>query len=83
MGAVGFAFFLAIGAIGSAFLLGPLGRSIGKRIGGRDPVALDQDAAARLSEMEHRMAELEERVDFAERMLSQGRESAQLDRGAP
>jgi hypothetical protein len=28
------------------------------------------------------MAELEERVDFAERMLSQSRESAQIDRGA-
>jgi hypothetical protein len=82
MGAIGFAFFIAIGAIGSAFLLGPLGRSIGKRIGGREAGSPDPDAAARLSEMEQRMAELEERVDFAERMLSQSRESAQIDRGA-
>ncbi len=80
MEAAGFAFFIAIGAIGTAFLLGPMGRSIAKRIAGRDPVHLDDDATARLAEVEQRLveaeqssariAELEERLDFAERMLS-------------
>ena len=81
MGAAGFAFFLAIGAIGSAFLLGPMGQAIARRIRGREPVASDPDAASRLGEMEQRMAELEGRVDFAERLLSQSREARQLDRG--
>ena len=76
-----FAFFASVGLIGVSFLLGPIGRSIAKRLGGRDPASLDDDAAARLADLEHRLSEmeqahgriadLEERLDFAERLLSQ------------
>jgi hypothetical protein len=75
-----FALFAAIGLIGAAFLLGPIGRSIAKRVAGREPPALDEEALVRLREVElrlteveaanTRLAELEERLDFAERLLT-------------
>ena len=39
-----------------------------------------QAALARLEENEHRLAELEERVDFSERLLAQQNEQAKLER---
>lgn len=88
MDATGFAFFLAIGAIGASFLLGPVGRSIAKRLGGREQMPIDEDAAARLQELEQRlmdveqatsrMAELEERLDFAERLLTRNNPAERL-----
>ena len=44
---------------------------------------LDQIAErlARLEETEHRLAEVEERLDFTERMLADGRAPAALPRG--
>lgn len=39
-----------------------------------------QAALARLEEQEHRMAELEERVDFSERLLAQQNDQAKLER---
>ena len=89
MEAAGFAFFMGIGAIGTAFLLGPIGKALAKRLGGREAPP-DEDVAARLQELEHRvaeldqanarLAELEERLDFAECMLSRpGAEAQRLD----
>ena len=39
------------------------------------------DRLARLEETEHRLAEVEERLDFTERMLAEGRAPAALPRG--
>lgn len=39
-----------------------------------------QSALARLEENEHRLAELEERVDFSERLLARQDEQAKLER---
>ena len=48
-----------------------------------DPELLDglADRLARLEETEHRLAEVEERLDFTERMLADGRAPTALPRG--
>jgi hypothetical protein len=83
-----FALFLAVGAMGMAFLLGPIGQGFARLLSGRrgmvdaktglstDEVAAERIATleARVHELEQansRMGELEERLDFAERMLAQ------------
>jgi Tfp pilus assembly protein PilO len=72
-------------------VLYPLMRAIGRRIEGRasgvDPAlrAELEQLQARVSEVEalqHRLMELEERVDFAERLLSQRREPQRLEKGS-
>ena len=58
-------------------LRGPLGKAMADRIAGRasDRAALpDEHVVAELDDMRRRMNELEERVDFAERALTRGRE---------
>ncbi len=65
------------------YVIPPLGRAIGRRLEGT-PVPSDELSALR-SEVEElralasRVPELEERVDFAERMLAQGREPSRLE----
>jgi hypothetical protein len=82
-----FAMYLAYGFIGLGFLFGPIGVAIGRRIGGRQPQQVDEagleEMRQRLGELEAqqaRVAELEERVDFAERLLASGAPPAQLHR---
>lgn len=89
-----FAFWLAIGAIGVAFWVAmyPLIAALAKRIsgGGAAEDRMSQ-LEARLAAVEARslgtgevdaqdarMAELEERLEFAERLLAQGREVPRL-----
>ncbi len=76
-----------------AFLAGPIGRAIGRRIAGTvtGSGTTDEAGTARLAELEHRlldletaqarMTELEERLDFAERMLA--RPEADPERALP
>ncbi len=82
-----FAYYLASGAVGLALVLGPVGQAIARRLtskGSVDPRTglSTADMAAqriesleeRVQELEHgaaRVAEVEERLDFAERMLAQ------------
>jgi hypothetical protein len=84
-----FAFWLAMGLIGISVFFGPVGRALGRWLEPRrtpaqpDPERLG-DIEHRLTELEqsqHRVAELEERVDFAERMLAQHRDPARLGDG--
>jgi hypothetical protein len=59
---------------------GPLGDAIARRIGGSghpESGARDQE----LTELQTRVAELEERIDFTERVLLQERQSSQLRPG--
>jgi hypothetical protein len=74
-----FAFGLSIGAIGLGLLIGPVGRAIASWIeskigpGRRDP---SPELQVRLSDpeaMAHRVQELEERLDFTERVLASGK----------
>lgn len=68
-----------------AVILTPIMRALGRRLEGRpsvDPVVRDEldRLRARLEELEqtqHRLLELEERVDFAERLLTAQRRDAE------
>ena len=89
------AFWLAMGGLGSAMLLGPIGQAIARRISGRhaDPttgLTTGEMTAERVAAMEDRLQQLEaerhqleERVDFAERMLTEAKgEARRIDQGA-
>lgn len=80
-----FALFLAVGAAAVALLTGPVGQAIARRIGGgksrgETGLSTGEMAAERVAELEARVSELEavqarlleleERVDFAERLLT-------------
>ncbi|HEU5218157.1 MAG TPA: hypothetical protein VFU23_05825 [Gemmatimonadales bacterium] len=68
--------FISVGVV--LVLRGPVGKALARRIEGK--VGADPALAERLEELEHRLAELEqerarmgeleERLDFAERMLA-------------
>lgn len=67
----------------AALAYSPVGRALADRIRGRAPLArgLDDDADDRLRVLERRVVELEERADFAERLLAQQREAERLPPG--
>jgi hypothetical protein len=73
------------------WLLRPLVLGLGRRLEGRgmDAAALAEldDLRSQLRELDgvqHRVADLEERLDFAERMLTAGRdEGARIEGGRP
>ncbi len=73
---------LAITGILGFVALGPIGRALARRIEGQAAGPGEfGDLERRLMELEHqvgRTAELEERLEFAERMLLQGREGGRL-----
>ena len=75
MGEFGFfALFGSVGAMVVALLVGPMGQAIGRRIAGdkKDRTGGDSTsevAAERVALLESRIQELEERLDFAERVL--------------
>ena len=75
--------------VACAVVLWPLMRAVGRRIEGKgtgDPALRAEVEAlrARLGEvdqLQHRVMELEERVDFTERLLAQQREPERLRQG--
>lgn len=70
-------------ALGMAKILtGPIGSALAARIRGGSRTAEDAAHAAELDEVRGRLAEVEERLDFAERLLAQARETDQLHGGA-
>jgi hypothetical protein len=81
---LGIAFAIPVGVIGAiataVALQGPLGKAIGRRLEG-GPVQADETTGALLGEMDElrkRVAELEERVDFSERLLARQPERGRL-----
>jgi len=71
--------FLTIGAV--LIFRGPMGKAIGERIAGKQPeVDRGETDALRveIEEMRYRMIELEERVDFTERMLARHKSAGEL-----
>lgn len=76
----------AIAFIGLAFVLakvfGPIGAAIGTRLRGRVDSAPDHRLASELDQLQARLSEVEERLDFAERLLARGGEADQISRGA-
>ena len=86
------AFFLAIGAGLIGLTFGPIGRAVGRwiesKMGGprAEDEARQAELEARVHELEEgarHVGELEERLDFAERLLTAQRDPAALrDKGA-
>jgi hypothetical protein len=78
-------FVIVMGSIGAWTLArvfrGPLGEALARRIGGAvsNPGQGDQQ----ISDLQARVAELEERLDFTERVLLQDRQAGQLRQGEP
>jgi hypothetical protein len=83
------AMFLAIGAAACGLLFGPIGSAIARRLAGRpepgDAQVEIDEIRARVTEeaddLRNRLAEVEERLDFAERLLAHGRQADQLPAG--
>ncbi len=61
---------------------GPVAHAVGDRIRGRSSGEPDPALLAEVDQLRGRLAEVEERLDFAERLLAQAREPDQLPGGA-
>jgi hypothetical protein len=69
---------------GTAFLLAisPIGKAIAERIRSHGAVpAQDPELLAEVDALRRDVSELQERVDFAERLLAQGQERPQVAKG--
>lgn len=63
-------------------LTGPIGSALAGRIRGGARTAENAAHVAEMDDVRGRLAEVEERLDFAERLLAQAREADQLPGGA-
>ncbi|HET9725285.1 MAG TPA: hypothetical protein VFP28_00120 [Gemmatimonadales bacterium] len=68
---------------GTLFLLSvsPVGRALAERIRGHAAPAQDPELLADVDALRHEVAELHERVDFAERLLAQRQEQGKVGAG--
>lgn len=68
---------------GTLFLLSvsPVGRALAERIRGQAAPAQDAELLADVDALRHEVAELHERVDFAERLLAQRQEQGKVGAG--
>ncbi len=69
--------FVMIGAV--LILRGPLGKALGQRIAGKsaagEGAAETEELRGEVEDLRHRLTEMEERLDFTERVLAQHRET--------
>lgn len=75
--------FISIAAI--VIMRGPFGRALADRMAGRHLQAPSPDAerlAAEVDELRRRLADVEERLDFAERVIARDRERQRIEPGA-
>ncbi|MBA3893880.1 MAG: hypothetical protein H0X69_09315 [Gemmatimonadales bacterium] len=76
----------ALAFIALAFVIvkifGPMAVAIGHRIRGGTGGAPDHRLAVEVDELRTRLAEVEERLDFAERLLARGAQADQIPGGA-
>jgi hypothetical protein len=83
------AMFLAIGAAALGFFFGPIGAALARRLSGRvDPSEVHGDIeqvnerlTVEVDTLRGRLAEVEERLDFAERLLARGGHADQIPGG--
>lgn len=68
---------------GTLFLLSvsPVGRAVADRLRAHAPPGRDPELVAEVDALRQEVAELHERVDFAERVLLSGSERGELKRG--
>jgi hypothetical protein len=83
------AMFLAAGAAALGLFFGPIGMAIGRRLSGRAHIHADAEleemgtqVTAEMDDLRRRLAEVEERLDFAERLLTDNPPANQLRGGA-
>jgi hypothetical protein len=64
-------------------ILRPIAEALARRIGRPEsgPAEREAEHAAQLAEARQRLSELEERMDFTERVLLQGRQQAEIGDG--
>jgi hypothetical protein len=80
------AMFLAIGCAALGIFFGPVGTALAQRLGGRpepedhqaEIEKLGEQVTAELDGLRHQLAEVEERLDFAERLLTHDAPANQL-----
>ena len=83
-GIVGSAVYIIVFGGGITFLLSisPIGKAIAERIRSRGAVPMhDLELLAEVDSLRRDLSELQERVDFAERLLSQSQEQPQVAKG--
>jgi len=82
LGPVAVPIWIAAAVAGAVVMKGPLGQAVASRLRG-DVTAedLQGDTLGELEELRARVAELEERQDFSERMLAQKGEAMKLPGG--
>jgi len=74
---------LVVFCLGMARILrGPVGEALGDRLRHRRRSRTDAALMTEVDELKMRLVEIEERLDFAERLLAAGREVDQLPGGA-
>jgi hypothetical protein len=61
---------------------GPLARAVADRLRGRPAPEADPALLAEVDQLRERVAEVEERLDFAERLLARGGQPDQIPGGA-
>ena len=68
---------------GTLFLLSisPVGKALADRLRGRTGAVQDPELLAEVDALRHEVAELHERVDFAERILLSSHERGELGKG--
>jgi hypothetical protein len=71
---------VTIGAV--KLLTGPIGIAIGDRIRGGPRATRNLELAGEMDRMQARLSEVEERLDFAERLLARGGEADQIQGSA-
>jgi hypothetical protein len=75
---------IAVAALSWVFvniLTGPIARALADRLRGVRPRAGDPEVSTELAALRSRLVELEERLDFAERLLASGRQVDQMPGG--
>jgi len=73
--------WMAVSGAGWLIMKGPMGEALAARFGGDSTSdEMHGETAAELEELRGRVAELEERVDFSERLLAQKEGSPRLER---
>ena len=83
LGPVAVPVWIAAAVAGAVVMRGPLGQAIASRLRGDvSAEELQGDALAELEDLRTRVAELEERQDFSERMLARQSEAQKLPGGA-
>jgi hypothetical protein len=73
---------IAFAIAGTKIFTGPLGAAIGDRIRGRREAVPDPQVAGEVDRLHARLAEVEERLDFAERLLASKDQAQHLPGGA-